>query len=83
MIHSPVCYIFSVDCKRGASRGLLQVPYALLQRPEPSQDVGPHGPLGEIEHLGDLLWTEALLEAEGDGGTVLFRKGGYGGGEAC
>jgi hypothetical protein len=54
-----------------ARPALLQVPHALLERPESAQKVGAHGPLGEIEVGSDLLGAQPLLEAEGDRRPVL------------
>ena len=43
---------------------LFQVSHALLQRPEPTKEVGADGPFREVEVGGDLLWAQPLVEAK-------------------
>lgn len=65
MIQNP-CLLQVVACP-----ALFEVPHALLERPQASQEVGAHGPFGEAQVLGDLLRAQPLLEAERDGLPVL------------
>ena len=58
MIQNP-CLLQTARPKR-----LLQVPHALLERPQASQQVRADGPLGEAQVLGDLLGAQPLLEAK-------------------
>ena len=50
---------------------LFEVPHALLERPQASQQVRSDGPLGEAQVLGDLLRAQPFLEAERDRLPVL------------
>ena len=50
---------------------LFQIPYALLERPEPTKEVGTDRSLGEAQVRGDLFGAQPLLEAERDRRPVL------------
>jgi len=52
--------LFVTGCGLAA---LFQVAHALLQRAEPTKEVGADGTFGEVELFGDLLWAQTLLEA--------------------
>ena len=58
MIQNP-CLLQVLACPT-----LFQVPHALLERPQASQQVRADGPLGEAQVLGDLLGAQPLLEAK-------------------
>ena len=52
---------FVTDSGRPA---LFEVPHALLEGPQPTQEVGAHGAFGDAQVHGDLLRAQSLLEAE-------------------
>ena len=54
-----------------ACPALFEVPHALLEHPQASQQVRSDGPFREAQVLGDLLRAQPLLEAKRDRLPVL------------
>ena len=54
-----------------AHPALLEVPHALLERPEPTKEVGTDRPLRKVEVRSNLLRAQPLLETERDRRPVL------------